>query len=395
MDDSGEVIDPGFNCCFRNRGNFLEILTAFGVHNKVIKEKLNGPRNAQYVHHSVQDSILSNLANSVRQDILEELKAAKYFSLLVDESRDCGKIEQMYVCVRYVCEGVLHEDFFNFVRAEGLAANSIMEKLIDVLAVMGVCPRDHMVAQCYDGASTMSGRLRGLQALMRNKVCPMALYVHCWAHRLNLVVVACCQNIDRAVSFFASIQQLYTFFSASVPHDFFEKTQKVLGKHEAQHRELKSLSKTRWCCQAEACSAVVHTLGSIIAAAEHFAQDTNADRRAAAQSIVSLIDSDFVVCLQLFRKVLTLTSYSANYMQDKQMDICIAVDHIDTLKLSLSGKDVFDEIWDTAKALIDEHEIPQPIEKRRRRCRDDSVDSNCGSNRTTKRDCSIQLLNFS
>ena len=44
------------------RGNFLEILTAFGAHDKVIKEKLNGPRNAQYVHHSVQDSILSILA---------------------------------------------------------------------------------------------------------------------------------------------------------------------------------------------------------------------------------------------------------------------------------------------------------------------------------------------
>ena len=96
------------------------------------------------------------------------------------------------------------------------------------LAVMGVCARDHMVAQCYDGASTMSGRLRGL-----HEVCPMALYVHCWAHRPNLVVVACCQEIDMAVSFFASIQQLYTFFSA--PHDFFEKPQKLLGKHDAQH----------------------------------------------------------------------------------------------------------------------------------------------------------------
>ena len=238
VDDMGEVIDPEFNSGSRNRGNFLEILSAFCVHDKVIKEKLNGPRNAQYIHHSVQDSILSILANSVRQDILEVLKTAKYFSLLANESRDCGKIEQISVCVRYICEGVLHEDFFNFVRAEGLDANSIMEKLSNLLSVMGVCSRDHIVAQCYDGASTMSGRLRGLQALMRSKVCPMALYVHCWAHRLNLVVVACCQNIDKAVSFFASIQQLYTFFSASVPHDFFEKTQKVLGRYEAQHREL-------------------------------------------------------------------------------------------------------------------------------------------------------------
>ena len=60
------------------------------------------------------------------------------------------------------------------------------------------------------------------------------------------MVVACCQEIDMAVSFFASIQQLYTFFFASIPHDLFEKTQKVLGKHEKQRHELKALSKTRW-----------------------------------------------------------------------------------------------------------------------------------------------------
>ena len=51
-------------------------------------------------------------------------------------------------------------------------------------------------------------------------------------------------------------------------------------------------------------------------------------------------------------------------MQDKHMDIGIAVDHIDTLKLSLSGKDVFMEIWDAAKALIDEHERPRTANRK-------------------------------
>ena len=129
IDYKKEVIDPGFNCGFRNRGNFLEIFTAFGVHDKVILGKLNGELNAQYVHHSIQDSVLSILAKSVRQDILKDLKTEKYFALLVDESRDCGKHEQISVCVRYVCEGRLNEDYFNFVRAEGLDANSIMNKL--------------------------------------------------------------------------------------------------------------------------------------------------------------------------------------------------------------------------------------------------------------------------
>ena len=79
-----------------------------------------------------------------------------------------------------------------------------------------------------------------------------------------------------------------------------------------------------------------------------------------------------MICLQLFRKVLTLSSYSANYLQDKHLDIGIAIDHIDTLRMSLSKTDLFDEIWDTAKALVDEHKISQPLEKCRRSCRYDA-----------------------
>ena len=53
--------------------------------------------------------------------------------------------------------------------------------------------------------------------------------------------------------------------------------------------------------------------------------------------------------------MLTLTSYSANYLQHNHVDMGIAVDHIDTLKMSLSAEDLFEEIWDTARVLIDEN----------------------------------------
>jgi len=45
-----------------------------------------------------------------------------------------------------------------------------------------------VVAQAYDGASVMSGRENGVQMKIR-EVHPTAVYVHCMAHRLNLVVV--------------------------------------------------------------------------------------------------------------------------------------------------------------------------------------------------------------
>ena len=67
---------------------------------------------------------------------------------------------------------------------------------------MEIDARTHLVAQCYDGASVMSGRLNGLQAIMRKDVCPKGIYVHCWAHRLNLVVEARVYDLDKG-SFFS------------------------------------------------------------------------------------------------------------------------------------------------------------------------------------------------
>ena len=209
------------------------------------------------------------------KDILDTLKDSEYFSLLCDEWKDIGKDEQLSVWIRYVAGGTLHEDLYNFIRAEGLDARSVLARLKDVLSGMEVDAASHLVAQCYDGARVMAGHLNGLKALMRQEVCPVGIYVHCWVDGLNLGVVSSIQGIHKASSFFSNMATLHSFLSSSVPHKHFVKTQKDLGEDDVvkgkalQQHELKSISKTRLCCQADACDAVVATLGAIIQTIEH------------------------------------------------------------------------------------------------------------------------------
>jgi hypothetical protein len=47
----------------------------------------------------------------------------------------------------------------------------------------------NMRGQWYDGASNMCGTWNGVKALFF-KDCPYAYYVHCFAHRLQLTLVA-------------------------------------------------------------------------------------------------------------------------------------------------------------------------------------------------------------
>ena len=123
---------------------------------------------------------------------------------------------------------------------------------------------------------------------MRAEVCPKAIYVHCYAHRFNLVVLSSVFSILKAVAFFDQLTTLHKFFSATVPYDRFVQTQHRLRENVQEvdalrMKELQSLSKTRWCSQAEACDAVIATLGSIIDCVEFFAEDKYPDRREAAE----------------------------------------------------------------------------------------------------------------
>ena len=189
------------------------------------------------------------------------------------------------------------------------------------------------------------------------------------------------------------MQTLYKFFSASVPHDYFHATQKDLRENIEEGKalsmkELKSLSKTRWCSQAEACDAVVATLGSVIKTVEYFADDDYRERRATAQFIVGFIDTDFIFCLVLFQNILRKCNIAANYLQSTDIDTSKAVELIDALRKSLGSLQLFDEIWQNATTLTNAHEIAAPLEIRRHRCRKDS-----NQHTWTRRDYKEELFN--
>lgn len=51
-----------------------------------------------------------------------------------------------------------------------------------------------IIAQSYDGASVMSGRFNGVQQKLKSKH-PKAIYIHCMAHRMNLIVLDMCKIV--------------------------------------------------------------------------------------------------------------------------------------------------------------------------------------------------------
>jgi len=85
------------------------------------------------------------------------------------------------------------------------------------------------VGQCYDGASSMSGQYQGLQALIKEKAADGAMFVHCHAHILNLIVCDSAEISILARDTFSILKRMYAFFSTSPErHIVYERNIKLM-----------------------------------------------------------------------------------------------------------------------------------------------------------------------
>ena len=118
---------------------------------------------------------------------------------MVDEMRDCFCKELMLICIHYCYDGTINERCISVVEAKQLDAESLKKLIQSELSRLGL-DQKKAVAQCYDGAAAMSGLKSGVQ--VRIETYGNAVGIHCWTHRLNLVLVDVCADATHVPVFF-------------------------------------------------------------------------------------------------------------------------------------------------------------------------------------------------
>ena len=88
----------------------------------------------------------------------------------------------------------------------------MFELVKDVFRKLGLS-LEKVVAECFDGASNMSGVHRGLSARM-NIFSPLAIY-HCYGHLLNLAIQDTMAEIKPLRNALGIIQILHNFIEGS------------------------------------------------------------------------------------------------------------------------------------------------------------------------------------
>lgn len=99
-----------------------------------------------------------------------------------------------------------------FVFTADTAGETLTKTLLEKLEEFKLQP-SNMVGQRYDGAGNIGGKVRGVQARIK-QLYPAATYVHCRNHALNLAIVHSTRNllVRNALN---AVQDIVSFITAS------------------------------------------------------------------------------------------------------------------------------------------------------------------------------------
>ena len=74
--------------------------------NTVLKQHLStAPRNATYLGHRSQNEMITIIGNSIKAEILRQVREAKIFCFMVDETRDLAHLDQLIIVAGYMKKG--------------------------------------------------------------------------------------------------------------------------------------------------------------------------------------------------------------------------------------------------------------------------------------------------
>ncbi|CAN6722794.1 unnamed protein product [Malus baccata var. baccata] len=359
-----------------NMRNYLELLQFLADNNDKVREVVmeNAPGNLKLLAPSIKKEIVNSYALETLDTIMDGLKD-RFFSILVDEARDVSVKEQMAMVLRYVDDnGHVIERFVGIQHLTNTTSSSLKDA-IDTLFSRHSLSISKLRGQCYDGASHMRGELNDLKTkILREQPC--AYYVHCFAHQLQLALVAVAKkNIDIA-SFFATVNSVVNHVGAFCNRrdllrgqlqeelvNAFENDCLITGRGLNQETSLKRAGDTRWNSHYGTLISIISMFSSVVHVLQMVIDDNPNESAGEANKLMREIRTfEFVFHLFLMKVILELTNDLSQALQRKDQEIVNAMTLVKSCKEKLHWmrNNGFDALVDEVSSFFEKHYIDVP-----------------------------------
>ncbi|KAL4143387.1 hypothetical protein QTP88_005724 [Uroleucon formosanum] len=300
-----------------NKGNFREL---FDMHiircSQEIQNHYNSIKNIfSGMSKSIQNDLISCISEFLINQIKNEIKQCKFYSIQIDDTTDISQKTQCSIIIRYVTDkSELVERFLGFHNvSEDRTAQGLFNLVNSVLHEFDI--ENKLVGQCYDGACVMSGHLTGLQARVK-EVAPNALFTHCLAHRLNLVLQHGCSINAKCRIFFANLTGIVAYFHNSTSRTNFVDT--IVGKRIPQ------FVQTRWSSRSKILHTIVNEWSGFINVFDCISKDPKSSSESICGAIghfKNLKTFEFAFLALVFNDIFIYTDNLFNILQNKSFDV--------------------------------------------------------------------------
>ncbi|KAL4120900.1 hypothetical protein QTP88_013509 [Uroleucon formosanum] len=300
-----------------NEGNFREL---FDMHiircSQEIQNHYNSIKNIfSGMSKSIQNDLISRISEFLINQIKNEIKQCKFYSIQIDDTTDISQKTQCSIIIRYVTDkSELVERFLGFHNvSEDRTAQGLFNLVNSVLHEFDI--ENKLVGQCYDGACVMSGHLTGLQARVK-EVAPNALFTHCLAHRLNLVLQHGCSINAKCRIFFANLTGIAAYFHNSTSRTNFVDT--IVGKRIPQ------FVQTRWSSRSKILHTIVNEWSGFINVFDCISKDPKSSSESICGAIghfKNLKTYEFAFLALVFNDIFIYTDNLFNILQNKSFDV--------------------------------------------------------------------------
>ncbi|KAE9535632.1 hypothetical protein AGLY_007533 [Aphis glycines] len=373
------------------RGNYIELIYLMAERDELLKTLLATSTILTDLSEDFQNDLIQSVSDVLLKQIENQIRDTPFVAIIIimDETTDiASKSLRLSTVLRYVNTSNSNEVVERFLGFTDISENRSAEALSE--HVFGFISKyaceEKFIGQTY----IMSGQQDDLQSLVRSKY-ENAISIHCYAHKLNLVIEQSVEYIKDCKTFFSTLSGLSSFFSTSTKQ-VHALDNVIIKRIRPVRRGVKSIVPTRWNYNSRIIEMMVEHKVDVINLMESIidnAESWDSETWASAKGYVDILQSfDFNFFLKLFSIILPQATNIFKNVQQNFFDISYCSKEIDDFIVYLNNvRSNFDDIWSQLEII--NNEILQPQTRRLKRKRFNQVS---GDKRTYYRQLFFEII---
>ena len=296
----------------------LELISRLDGSNQIANFMASSPLNATYSSHFTVREVLEAVSEWVTSGLLQRVRLSPAIAVLADESTDIRTRNELSICLRFLENGEAVEAFLSLQQLKSTTAVDVKESIKSFL-VMNKIPLENVIWLAFDGAANMSGKKKGVQALLREDCVTNANYIHCRSHLLHLAAANVAEKFKSLKALFSAFNSVWRFFHHSPKrHNCLIEMKKILNDPEL---ELVGTGDTRWTSNYRAVKAVKSNLNALILTLQNIHSESGDLSSEAGGLLLTFQNSTSILLIFALEEILLLLYTLTLTLQSKRLSL--------------------------------------------------------------------------